>query len=140
MTIPTKMHANNSDAPTTESGLSPGDIARYKVLLLAKRDELRVTGEDESLVPPANDTSGDVVDWARADTEAELQVRRRESEAHLTRAIEDALARINAGRFGICEICNRPISKARLEAVPWTRVCRDCKEEPVLNAKKNGWR
>jgi hypothetical protein len=47
----------------------------------------------------------------------------------LMRAIEDALARISAGRFGACEVCKQPISKARLEAVPWTRVCRDCKEE-----------
>jgi RNA polymerase-binding transcription factor DksA len=44
------------------------------------------------------------------------------------RAIEDALARINRGLFGVCEVGKLPISKARLEAVPWTRVCRDCKE------------
>jgi DnaK suppressor protein len=49
------------------------------------------------------------------------------------RAIEDAVARINRGSFGICEVCKQPISKARLEAVPWTRVCRDCKEERDLN-------
>jgi RNA polymerase-binding transcription factor DksA len=28
----------------------------------------------------------------------------------------------------VCEGCKEPISKARLEAVPWTRVCRECKE------------
>lgn len=68
-----------------------------------------------------------VVDWARADTEAELQIRKRQADTHLRRAIEDALARISAGRFGVCEVCKQPISKARLEAVPWRRVCRDCK-------------
>jgi len=134
------MNLNDSVAPRNEPVVNPGDMARYKALLLAKRDELRATvGEGESLVLPANDTSGDLVDWARADTEAELQVLRQESGAHLLHAIEDALARISAGRFGICEVCKRPISKARLEAVPWACVCRDCKQEPALDAEKNGW-
>lgn len=98
--------------------------------MLTKRDELAAAaGEAESLVPPANDKSGDLVDCARADTEAALQIRRRQADAHLMRAIEEALARIGRGTFGVCEVCKQPISKARLEAVPWTRVCRDCKEE-----------
>ena len=99
-----------------------------------KRDELvAAVGELESLVPPANDLSGDVVDWARADAEASLQIRKRGADAHLMRAIESALARISAGRFGVCEVCKQPISRARLEAVPWTRVCRYCKEESALD-------
>lgn len=134
------MNLNDSAAPKNEPVVNQSDMTRFKTLLLAKRHELQAAvGEGESPVPPANDTSGDVVDWARADTEAELEVRRRESDAHLMRAIEDALARISAGRFGTCEVCNRPISKRRLEAVPWTRVCRDCKQEPALDAEKNDW-
>jgi DnaK suppressor protein len=60
--------------------------------------------------------------------EADLHIRPHQSDAHLLRAIEDALARITQDRFGVCEMCSSPISKARLEAVPWTRLCRDCKE------------
>jgi hypothetical protein len=33
-----------------------------------------------------------------------------------------------AGCFGTCEDCQNPISRARLEAVPWARLCRDCKD------------
>ena len=69
------------------------------------------------------------MDWASADTEAELQVRVHQSDAHLVRAIDEALARIRQGTFGMCEACKQPISHARLEAVPWTRHCRDCKEQ-----------
>jgi DnaK suppressor protein len=124
------MDLHENFAPKHEPVLNARDTARYKRLLLAKRDELAAAaGGAESLVPPANDTTGDLVDWARADTEAELQIRRCQSHAHLIRAIEDALTRISAGKFGACEVCKQPISKARLEAVPWTRVCRDCKEE-----------
>ena len=71
---------------------------------------------------------GDVADQANADAEAALHIRLHRSDSHLLRAIEDALARITQDRFGVCETCGSPISKARLEAVPWTRLCRDCKE------------
>src|SRR3989442_6272986 len=78
---------------------------------------------------PAGGTRGDLMDWASADTEAELQVRVHQSDAHLVRAIDEALARIRQGTFGMCEACKQPISHARLEALPWTRHCRDCKEQ-----------
>jgi RNA polymerase-binding protein DksA len=126
-------------AGNNEPILTIRDTARYRALLLAKREELAAQAEGaESLVPPANDKSGDLIDWARADTEAELQIQRRESDAHLIRAIEDALRRINRGSFGVCEVCKQPISRARLEAVPWTRTCRDCKQEQSRTAGKSG--
>jgi DnaK suppressor protein len=57
-----------------------------------------------------------------------MQVRLNQADSKLLRAIEDALARIRQERFGSCEECGQPISKARLEAAPWARHCRDCKE------------
>jgi RNA polymerase-binding transcription factor DksA len=35
--------------------------------------------------------------------------------------IEEALKRIERGSFGVCELTNKSIPKARLEAIPWTR-------------------
>ena len=35
--------------------------------------------------------------------------------------IEEALKRIQRGTYGVCELTGRPIPKARLEAIPWTR-------------------
>jgi DnaK suppressor protein len=69
-----------------------------------------------------------MIDQANADAEAELQIRLHRTDGRLTRAIEEALTRIQQGKYGVCEVCKRPISKARLEAVPWTRLCRECKE------------
>ena len=105
------------------------DLERYKRLLLAKRDDLALArNEAAALVPPSGGSGGDLLDYASADTEAEIQIRTHQSDAHLVRAIEGALARIRRGTFGTCETCQQPISKARLEAVPWTRLCRECKE------------
>ena len=107
------MDLHENFAPKHEPVLNARDTARYKRLLLAERDELAAAaGGAQSLVPLANDTTGDLVDWARADTEAELQIRRRQSDAYLIRAIEDALTRISAGRFGVCEVCKQRVSKS----------------------------
>lgn len=91
----------------------------YKALLLAKRDELGAAGgQAESPLPAANDKSGDLVDWARADTEAEVQIQRRQADAHLEKAIKDALARINRGSFGVCEVCKAADFKSESPSRP----------------------
>ena len=43
--------------------------------------------------------------------------------------IEEALKRIDKGTYGICRDCGEPIAPARLNAIPWTRVCITCKEK-----------
>jgi RNA polymerase-binding transcription factor DksA len=35
--------------------------------------------------------------------------------------IDEALKRIMRGSYGVCELTGKPIPKARLEAIPWTR-------------------
>src|SRR5213075_932289 len=35
--------------------------------------------------------------------------------------IEEALKRIEKGTYGVCELTGKPIPKARLDAIPWTR-------------------
>ncbi len=35
--------------------------------------------------------------------------------------IEEAMKRIEKGIYGVCELTGKPIPKARLEAIPWTR-------------------
>ena len=37
--------------------------------------------------------------------------------------------RIDKGTFGVCRDCGEPIAEARLNAIPWTRVCITCKEK-----------
>jgi DnaK suppressor protein len=106
------------------------ELDRYKRELLAKRGEVSVrAAETESPIPPARGWESDPVDQASADVEADLQIRLHETDGRLLRAIEGALDRIRQGTFGICEACHNPISRARLGAVPWTRLCRDCKEQ-----------
>jgi len=105
------------------------DLQRYKKLLLDKQRELSFGPSDgPAPIPGAGGWEGDLIDQANADAEAELQVALHETDGRLLRAIEEALARIRRGTYGVCASCEEPISKARLEAVPWTRLCRACKE------------
>ena len=39
------------------------------------------------------------------------------------RDLEDALAKLDAGTYGVCETCGDPIGDARLEAMPAARFC-----------------
>jgi len=70
----------------------------------------------------------DVIDQATDTTQADLRLHLHQTRSRLLRAIEEALARIDRQAFGVCETCKRPISPARSDAVPWTRLYRDCKE------------
>ena len=109
--------------------MSPDDLRRYHGLLLEKQRELSsAPGEAQSRVPAAGGGQGDMIDKANADTEAELQIRLHRTDGRLARAIEEALARIRQGTYGVCKVCKQPISQARLEAVPWTHLCLECKE------------
>ena len=104
-------------------------LRRYKLLLVEKRQELLTASTSAgAVIPGAGHVEGDPIDNANADAEAELQIRLHQTDGRLLRAIEEALDRIRQGTFGVCEVCKRPIFKERLEAVPWTRHCRDCKE------------
>lgn len=59
--------------------------------------------------------------------EARLQSERAELVARL-HEIEQALARINDGSYGICAECGCMIDLARLNALPAARQCRDCQQ------------
>jgi RNA polymerase-binding transcription factor DksA len=37
--------------------------------------------------------------------------------------VDNALARIEAGTYGVCELCGKPIGDERLEAMPMARYC-----------------
>ena len=47
------------------------------------------------------------------------------------RDVERALAKMDAGTYGTCERCGNPISRERLEALPWAVLCIDCKQKGV---------
>jgi DnaK suppressor protein len=43
--------------------------------------------------------------------------------------IDEALQRIETGEYGLCAVCEEPISLGRLHALPWARECVECAEQ-----------
>lgn len=56
----------------------------------------------------------------------DLAVTTLERERQELAEIESALERIKASEYGICESCGHPIREARLQALPWARLCIRC--------------
>ncbi len=109
--------------------MGPADLRRYHRLLLKKQRGLSsAPGEAQPRVPAAGGLEGDLIDQANAGEEAEVQIHLHQTEGRLARAIEEALVRIKKRTYGACEACGHPISKVRLNTVPWARHCRECKE------------
>jgi len=46
------------------------------------------------------------------------------------RAVDEAVARLDSGTYGVCESCSGPIGEARLEALPDATLCVACKSSP----------
>jgi DnaK suppressor protein len=109
--------------------MNRGELLRYKALLLANQQELSASKSLASSVPAAGEPWGDPAPTASTQAAAATQIRLNQADSKRLGAIEDALARIREERFGICEECGQPISRARLEAVPWARHCKECKEQ-----------
>jgi len=49
--------------------------------------------------------------------------------------IEAALERVDAGSYGLCEACGKPIPEARLEVVPEATLCVSCKTGASLRRR-----
>jgi DnaK suppressor protein len=110
------------------AAMDKNDLLRYKNLLLSKRQELSTSKSRDGLIATAGEPRSDPMDMAANATDAAMQISLHQTDGKLVRAIEAALARIGEEKFGMCEECGEMITQSRLEAVPWTSRCRDCKE------------
>ena len=79
----------------------------------------------------------DPADRATMESERNLTLRIRDRERKLKNKIQEALARIEDGTFGICEDCEGEIGFARLEARPVTTLCINCKSEQEQDEEKH---
>jgi DnaK suppressor protein len=69
----------------------------------------------------------DPTDRATQESDRNFELRIRDRERKLINKIKDALERIEADEFGVCEDCGEEISEARLRVRPVTTQCINCK-------------
>ena len=117
---------------TNAGGLTPEEVAQFRAMLLAKHKEILsnvMCMEDETLRKSRTELSNmpfHMADIGTDNFEMENTLGLMDSERRLLVEIEDALARIEEGTYGVCEGNDEPIPKARLEAIPWARFCVKC--------------
>ena len=70
----------------------------------------------------------DSADWADKSHEEWIFVQRNSADVELLRDVDEALDRLRDGSYGTCLDCGITISRKRLEAVPWARLCVTCQE------------
>jgi len=107
------------------------DVSAYKEALLRKRGEILAAGGVKPLQTSmeTNTRQGDLADQASGNNEVHIQLKLKQTDAKILQAIEEALWRMEQNTFGICRDCGEEIAAARLNAIPWTRVCITCKEK-----------
>ena len=81
---------------------------------------------DETQEIQSDNHPGDV---ATVTFDRELDYTLEENEERVLGAIDAALQRIENGTYGDCLSCRQPIAAERLEALPWTTRCIDCKRK-----------
>lgn len=102
------------------------DLAAIKERLLAERARTVAEIAEERIVAPGPMTYGSQAAAASQVFEQQRDLALREHDEQHVAAIDAALARIEAGTYGTCTNCHRPIAPERLDALPWAALCIDC--------------
>ena len=120
--------------------MSQRDIKKFRQLLedkkLAVLERARKTLSEQMTLDP-NDLP-DEMDMASSESLQSFEFRLRGREKMHLAKLDLALKKLDAGTFGVCEECEEPIGKKRLEARPETKLCIRCKEDQERDEKAFG--
>jgi DnaK suppressor protein len=107
------------------------DLEQQRLAILEDAGEVLTNRPDLESFP-------DVSDQASAEVDQNFSMRIRDRERRLLKKIDEALDRMNASTYGICERCGGDIPYKRLKARPVTTLCIECKtlEEKEEQARR----
>jgi DnaK suppressor protein len=115
------------------------ELERFRKLLLAEKDRVtKSLAKHAEIIKQAGDEatggagkahSNHMADQGSDEYQYEATIRFASSEGRYLYHIEEALARIEDGSYGKCESCGKNIGLQRLKALPYTRLCIECKEK-----------
>ena len=125
----TDLPVRPGEEPWTDAEIK-GVRAQLELDLAGLRADLAKAASDiaERLTDSVRDAGDDQADAGTKAFEREHELALTEHARGLLDQSERALARIDAGTYGVCESCGRPIGKARLQAFPRATLCVTCKQ------------
>ena len=107
-----------------------GTLEQFRQMLEEKSTELRAHMGSPTVNPALQIAADpyDTADFAEKSHEEWIFLQKNSFDTELLREIEQALIRLRDGSYGTCLDCGMPMSKKRLEAIPWARYCVSCQE------------
>ncbi len=119
--------------------LNKKDLEIFKNLLIKIKDTILDDIKhisDDTLKKSQKEASGDIsgytyhmADVATDTYDREFSLGLASNDRQFVYELEDALKKIDDGSYGMCEDCKASISKIRLKAVPYARLCVQCQEK-----------
>jgi RNA polymerase-binding transcription factor DksA len=114
------------------------DLEKYRVRLTQEKERLEVELqeiEDRTARISENERAGELsayedhpADLASETFEREKDLAIGESVEGLLNQVLIALEKVDRGTYGICDACDRPIKRARLNALPFATLCVECQD------------
>ena len=123
--------------------LSEQQLADFRSILTARGRELHLevqgveNDRNEALTASRAEVE-DAGDEAEVRREDEVRSAEEDRDEGELREIEAALARLDAGQYGICVDCDEPIPLPRLQARPSATRCIACQEVDEKRAQQAG--
>lgn len=115
------------------------DLAGFKKIIIKRKDEILEDIQkisEDTLKKSQKEASGDIsgysyhmADVATDTYDREFSLGLASNERRFLYELDDALKKVEEGLFGVCEDCKKLISKTRLKAVPYARLCVKCQEK-----------
>lgn len=132
--VPNLIRRDDLMPTTTRSSRNNKKFTVLEKQLASQRNELRLRIDrhrmDAVIERDLDDEAAAAVENATKDMLAVTLERERRT----LHEVELALVRMKMGEYGICDHCGTEIPKARLEALPWARLCVHCAER-ATNSK-----
>lgn len=108
---------------------SPEFLEEMRQILEAQRAELiNKSHLIRSEMRDRDKEPGDSIDESVDEQDTSTSLRLKDRERNLLAKINDALARIDDGSYGYCDVCGDPIGEGRLRARPMATLCIEDKE------------
>jgi DnaK suppressor protein len=133
--------STGTDSGKSAQGTTEDRHAALKEILLEKREALikeikyqlgqSVTEEQSRRLEAAMDSG----DQALVDLDREMGISLQEMRNRERQLIDDALDSLEEGTYGVCAECGNEISEKRLQALPFARLCVECKSKRELMEK-----
>jgi DnaK suppressor protein len=111
--------------------LTKKTLETYRKRLLEKKKEVAAAYNKNKTYGRMTEDEGtqDLADKASSAYTKEFLYSLSNTDREVLQQVDEALARITRGEYGVCTECGTEINKKRLEAVPWASLCVSCQSK-----------